>query len=147
MAMAYGCLVFASSFFHSKKKSAGTRQRRRFKASRYVGLVVMVSALALIVLNAILASFAQKGTRPQRMTVNSRPPVSESSLTHGRKLWSMFKNKKYSGTVATAFNVKSRCLALIHLQPPKLIAVYCFLVEPLSICGLFCIISTLVGRR
>jgi hypothetical protein len=52
--------------------SAGTRQRRRFIASPYVGLVVMVSALALIVLNATLASFAQYGKRPQRMIASSR---------------------------------------------------------------------------
>jgi hypothetical protein len=62
---------------------SGHRQRRRFIASRYVGLVVMVSAFALIVRNATFASFAQNGTRPQRMMASSRSPVSLSSLTTG----------------------------------------------------------------
>jgi hypothetical protein len=46
----------------------------------------MVSALALIVLNATFASLAQKGTRPHRMTVSSRWPVSWLSRTTGWKL-------------------------------------------------------------
>src|SRR5665213_2753622 len=58
-------------------------QRRRFMASRYAGLVVIVSALALMVLKAILPSFDQNGTRPQRMTVNCLWPVSLSSFTTG----------------------------------------------------------------
>ena len=70
-ALPEGCLP-AAVFFHSKKLSTGTRQRRCRNASRNAGLVSMPSALALMFANPTLMSLAQNGTRPQRMTSRLR---------------------------------------------------------------------------
>ena len=59
---------------------SGHRQRRRFIASRYVGLVVMVSAFALIVRNATFASFAQNG---HCWRIQLHNPLSESCKRRG----------------------------------------------------------------
>jgi hypothetical protein len=52
------------TFFHSKKSSAGTRQRRFPNACRYEGAVSMVSTLALMVLYAIFGSLASSESDP-----------------------------------------------------------------------------------
>src|SRR5690348_13317482 len=60
------------------------RQRRRAKASRKAGLVSMPSALALMFANPTLMSFAQNGTRPQRMTSRLRCPALVLCRTTGK---------------------------------------------------------------
>jgi hypothetical protein len=65
---------------------AGTRQRLYLIASRNAGVVVIVSALALMVRSPMLGSLAQYGISPQRISTSSRSPVSRFSLTMGWKV-------------------------------------------------------------
>jgi hypothetical protein len=58
----------------------------RWNASRNAGLVLSVSALALIVLKPILPSFAHHGIRPQRIRASSRSSESRLSRTTGWKI-------------------------------------------------------------
>src|SRR5712691_13265869 len=59
-------------------------QRRRANDSRNTGLVSTVSAIALMVENPILMSFAQYGTRPHRIRSSVRDPALGSYRTMGR---------------------------------------------------------------
>ena len=68
----------------SRSGAAGrTRQRRRSNASRKADLVSIPPALALMLANPTLRSFAQYGTRPHRSTSRLRSPALASNRTTG----------------------------------------------------------------
>jgi hypothetical protein len=67
--------------------STGTRQRRRWSASRKAGLPSMPSALALMFAKPTLMSFAQYGTTPERAKSRIRSPALASKRTIGS--WSV----------------------------------------------------------
>src|SRR6266571_3590776 len=58
--------------------------RLRWNATRKTGLVSTVSAIALMVENPILMSFAQYGTSPHRIRSSVRDPAFGSCRTMGR---------------------------------------------------------------
>ena len=70
---------------HSNHPSAGTRQRRDLNALRNAGFESTVSARALISLEPIFMSLAQKGIRPQRRRETVRAP--SASRRHAAKSW------------------------------------------------------------
>ena len=61
-----------------------TRQRRRSNALRKAGRLSMLSALALMLAKPTVMSFAQFGTRPQRITSRLRCSALGSYRTIGR---------------------------------------------------------------
>src|SRR5690606_13240102 len=60
-----------SRFCHSKKPSAGIRQRRRLNAERNAGFSKAVSERALIILLPVIGSLAHDGTSPHLNKVRS----------------------------------------------------------------------------
>src|SRR4051812_6786394 len=77
--MKNGCLT-PPSRRHSYHPSAGTRQRRLARLDLNAGLVATLSDRALIILAPTDLSFAQNGTRPQRITRRLRTELSGSGL-------------------------------------------------------------------
>src|SRR5262249_23110014 len=66
--MKYGWRSLEDRRTHSYQPSAGTRQRRDANDVAYARAVATVSARALIIRAAPLASLAHEGTRPHRAT-------------------------------------------------------------------------------
>src|SRR5579859_1721893 len=63
--MYIGVFVPSSFFRHSKKPSAGMMQRRLLSATRKACFSAALSERALIILAALLVSFAHEGISPQ----------------------------------------------------------------------------------
>src|ERR1700738_5206084 len=81
-----------------KSDPTGTRQRRRWNASRKAGLPSIPSALALILAKLTLRSFAQNGTKPQRIRSRSSPGDARVTPPLGRRREEPFPDRIGSAT-------------------------------------------------
>ena len=86
---------------HSKKPSAGTRQRRRRRASRNAGRSCTPSTRALIMRAPADASFAQRGTRPQRRSSSTRSPVERTRTIGSSCVGAAFQCGASAGALAS----------------------------------------------
>jgi hypothetical protein len=95
---------------HSKKPSAGTRQRRDRKASRKDGFSSSVSVRAL---NRFISSRAQRGMRPQRNSEISRSPVCSLTRSAGTALVGKNSGRLSTATGAVRPNISATMSALL----------------------------------
>jgi hypothetical protein len=83
-----------------------TRQRwPRFQASRNAGFIVKSSDLALNVEYEIFSSFAQCGSRPQRIIFGMRLPPSDRTATNIGAVGGLFQSASKFGAGAAASNM------------------------------------------